>query len=260
MMAVRAETSRSLAGKAALVTGAARRLGRAAALALGAAGVHIVIHDHQTLHGDCEHVCEELGKLGVNSWIVTADFEDPSDYATLIERSLGVSGRLDILINNASIFVPDTIQDAGFTSAVRHLQINAWAPLVISRDFSRLAKSGKIINVLDSRVSGYDWRHFSYILSKLALRLVTEMTAIEFAPDISVNAVAPGLILPPPGKDIGYLEGLAKTVPLNRHGGTRDITDAMLFLLQSDFITGQIIYADGGRHLMEYDDGPHTDR
>ena len=77
----------------------------------------------------------------------------------------------------------------------------------------------------------------------------TSMTALEFAPDISVNALAPGLILPPEGKDISYLEELASSVPLKRHGGPEDITDAVMFLLGSGYITGQVLYLDGGRHL-----------
>jgi NAD(P)-dependent dehydrogenase (short-subunit alcohol dehydrogenase family) len=86
---------------------------------------------------------------------------------------------------------------------------------------------------------------------------MTRMMALEFAPNITVNAVAPGLILPPPGKDESFLQNLIHTVPLQRHGEAQDIADAVAFLVQSDFITGNVIYVDGGRHLHEYSDGPH---
>lgn len=238
-------------GKTAIVTGAARRIGRAVSTALGAEGVNVVIHDHRSLHGECENLCDELERAGVGSWIVSADFEKPGDYRSFIERALKVAGNLDILVNNAAVFEGDTLKDAEFSSLIRHMQINAWAPLVLTRDFARLAGRGKIINLLDTRVIGYDWKHVSYILSKHALHLLTKMTALEFAPRIAVNAVAPGLILPPPGKDLKYLRQLAKTVPLRKHGGTRDIVDTVLFLLKSDFITGQVVHVDGGRHLME---------
>jgi pteridine reductase len=244
----------SLRGKTAVVTGAARRIGRAVSIALGEAGANVVIHDHQSLRGECENLCDEMDHLGVKTWIVTADFQDPSDSASLIDRALKVAGNLEMLVNSAAIFEGDTLRDADFKNLMNHMQINAWSPLILIREFSRLVGRGKIINLLDTRISGYDWKHVSYILSKHALHILTKMTALEFAPGITVNAVAPGLILPPPGKDVAYLDELAATVPLKRHGGTGDIVDAVLFLLRSDFITGQVIYVDGGRHLAEYAD------
>ncbi len=92
------------------------------------------------------------------------------------------------------------------------------------------------------------------------LSILTEMTALEFAPRIAVNAIAPGLILPPAGKDESYLDKLAQKVPLKRHGRPEDIAEAAIYLLKSDFLTGRIIYVDGGRHLMEYGNGPHPDK
>jgi pteridine reductase len=89
------------------------------------------------------------------------------------------------------------------------------------------------------------------------LAAMTRMMALEFAPNITVNAVAPGLVLPPPGKDESFLQSLVHTVPLQRHGEAQDIADAIAFLVQSDFITGNVIYVDGGRHLHEYSDGSH---
>ena len=250
---------RMLEGKTALVTGGARRIGRATVLALGAEGVDIVVHDRQSLQRECEKLCGELRGLGVKSWIVPADFADPSGYHSLVARAFEASGRLDILINNASVFSPDTLTDANFNEVVRQLQINAWAPFVLSREFARRAGKGKIINILDTRIAGFDFKHLPYIMSKHALYLLTRMTAVEFAPHISVNSVAPGLILPPGGKGESYLEALASTVPLRRHGEPRDVTDAVLFLLKGNFITGQVIFVDGGRHLMEYCDGPDSD-
>ncbi len=240
-------------GKTALVTGAARRIGRAISIALAAAGANIVVHDHESLHDECEKLCDEIDQFGVKSRIVTADFENPDDYESLIDRALKVTGNLDILVNNASIFVADSLREADFRNLMRHMQINAWAPLVLGREFARLVTKGKIVNLLDTRISGYDWKHVSYILSKHVLYILTKMMAVEFAPGISVNAVAPGLILPPPGMDMSYLEEMAQTVPLKRYGGPEDIVEAVLFLLRSGFITGQVINVDGGRHLKEHE-------
>jgi NAD(P)-dependent dehydrogenase (short-subunit alcohol dehydrogenase family) len=110
--------------------------------------------------------------------------------------------------------------------------------------------------MLDSRIAGLDMSHVAYILSKRALAALTEMMAVEFAPGIAVNGVAPGLILPPPGKDEAYLDELAKGLPLKRHGNPGDIADAVMYLLRSDFVTGQVIFVDGGRRLLELDRGP----
>jgi NAD(P)-dependent dehydrogenase (short-subunit alcohol dehydrogenase family) len=128
---------------------------------------------------------------------------------------------------------------------------------VLGRELARLVGHGKIINLLDTRIQGYDRAHVAYILSKHMLAVLTKMCALEFAPAITVNGVAPGLILPPPGRDQGYLEQLAHATPLKRHGSPEDITRTAVYLLTSDFVTGQIIFVDGGRHLLEDGNGPH---
>lgn len=245
-----------LQGKTALITGAGRRIGHALALALSEEGVNIVIH--------YRHSAEETGELvtqlhdrGVKSWSVKADFEDAAETETLIARSLEMAGSLDILINNASIFPAHTLKDVDFTDLMRNMQVNAWAPLVLSRDFAQRVGRGQIVNLLDSRISGYDWKHVGYILSKHVLSVLTKMTALEFAPRIAVNGVAPGLILPPPGKDDSFLDRLAHSVPLKRHGDPSDIADAVIYLLKSDFLTGEVIKVDGGRHLLEHSNGSH---
>ncbi len=250
---------RKLKGKVALVTGASKRIGRAIAIALAEEGVHVVAHDRREVEPETIKVCEEVVGCGAKSWRVMADLEKPEEYETLVARALKAAGTLDILINNASLFLPNTLMEVGFGDVSRHMQVNAWAPFVLSREFSRLAGRGKIINLLDTRISGYDFAHVAYILSKHALLLLTKMCAVEFAPNITVNGVAPGLILPPAGKDEHYLDQLAQTVPLKQHGKPQDISEAILFLLKSDFVTGQIIYVDGGRHLMEEPHGPNPD-
>jgi hypothetical protein len=240
----------SLRGKKALITGAGRRIGRALAIALAEEGVDIAAHDRGAMEAETEKVCGEVVACGAQSWKVIADLERPEEYETLVARAIKAAGSLDILINNASIFQPNGIMDVGFGDVTRHMQVNAWAPFVLSREFARLARKGRIVNILDTRVTGFDFSHVAYILSKHALTVLTRMCAVEFAPEITVNGVAPGLILPPAGKDDGYLDQLARTVPLKRHGGPDDIADAALYLLRSDFVTGQIIYVDGGRHLL----------
>ncbi len=249
-----------LKGKVALITGASRRIGRTLAVALAEEGVNIVAHDRRDLEQETAKVCDEVAGCGAKSWNVSADLEKPEEYETLVARAMQAAGSLDILINNASVFQPCTLMDMGFQDLMRHIHVNAWTPLVLSREFSRLAGRGKIINLLDTKIIGYDMAHVAYILSKRMLADLTTLCAREFAPTITVNAVAPGLILPPAGKDENYLNTLSHTVPLKRHGEPDDIADAALYLLKSDFVTGQVIYVDGGRHLLEGGNGPNLDQ
>ncbi len=238
-----------LRGKTALVTGAAKRIGREIALALAAEGANVVIHYRESA-AEAEGLGAELAARGVQSWPVGADFDDPAATARLIPDALAAAGSLDILVNSASLFSPSAIQDVDLADMTRLMRVNAWAPLSLSRDFARLVGRGKIVNLLDTRVTALDASHVAYVLSKRALLFLTELMAVEFAPGIAVNAVAPGLILPPSGRDEAYLHELAKAVPLRRHGGPRDVADAVLFLLTSDFVTGQVIFVDGGQHLV----------
>jgi pteridine reductase len=234
----------------ALVTGAAQRIGRGIALALAERGMNVVVHHRQSAE-QAERVCAAVAERGARAWPLSADLGDPEASAALVERALGLAGSLDVLINNASSFSPDGIVDASFDRLVATLRVNAWAPLLLTRSFARLVGRGKIVNLLDAKLASNDRSHVSYLLSKHMLAVMTRMTALEFAPEITVNAVAPGLILPPAGRDERYLEALARRIPLRRHGTTEDVVAAVLFLLGSDFMTGQVIYVDGGAHLGE---------
>jgi pteridine reductase len=251
-------SGQSLAGRTALVTGGARRLGRATARALASEGANVIVHYGRS-EAEAEELAAELREGGREAWTLQADLERPDEVESVIPRALEQAGGLHILVNNASIFAPGSLAEANLESLMRNIQVNAWAPFQLSRSFAQHAKRGTIVNLLDTRVAGYDWKHVEYILSKKMLAALTEMTAVQFAPDIRVNAVAPGLILPPPGKDESYLEALKDTVPLKRHGDAEDIAEAVLFLVKSDYVTGQVIYVDGGRHLLESGSGPDTD-
>jgi NAD(P)-dependent dehydrogenase (short-subunit alcohol dehydrogenase family) len=245
-----------LENKTALITGAAKRLGRETALTLSDRGINVIVHFD---HSDTEagKLRADLQNKGVKAWTIQADFRSPDQYQTLIERASQIAGGLDILINNASIFPAEALSDLSWSSLSANMEVNAWVPFVLSRAFAQQIGQGKIVNLLDSRLKGYDWTHVGYILSKHLLAAMTRMMALEFAPHITVNAVAPGLVLAPPGKDESYLQNLVHTIPLQRHGGAQDIADAVAFLIASDFITGNVIYVDGGRHLHEYDIGSH---
>jgi len=238
----------TLEGRTALITGAARRLGRAIGLGLARQGAHVVIHYHQSA-GDAASLLADILDLGVKGWLIQADLTDPKQVEILFDRALDKAGAVDILINSASIWHKETIREVSQQSLNLAMQIHAMSPLMLSRRLAEQGRSGHIINMLDARVTNYDKGHAAYHISKRALLTLTRMLALELAPNVAVNAVAPGLILPPEGQDQSYLERLAHTNPMNRYGGPEDITEAVLFLLRSRFVTGQILYVDGGFHM-----------
>jgi pteridine reductase len=251
-------SQKNLAGQTALITGAAKRIGRAVAVALAEEGANIVIH-YRSSAQEAEELQVLLDQLGVQAWLVQADFENAGETDALIGRALEVAGTLEILVNSASMFPKSTLEDVTFEEVVRNVQVNAWAPFVLSREFARLVGRGKIVNFLDSALNDYDWSHVAYYLSKHLFSVLTKMTALEFAPEITVNGVAPGLILPPPGTDESRLARLMNTVPLKRRGFPEEIAETVMYLLRSDFVTGHVIPVDGGRHLRGMRDGSNSD-
>ena len=242
------EPRNSVAGKTALITGASKRLGRAIALALAQQGAGIVVHYNQSEQA-AEALCRELYGMGSSACKVQADLTDSDQTERLFQHAVSEVGPIDILINNASTFDRETIWETTEPSLSRNLQVHSLAPLILARALAKQGKPAQVVNLLDTRVTVYDREHASYHLSKRLLLTLTRMLALELAPAITVNAVAPGLILPPAGQDETYLEKLAHCNPLNRYGDAQDIADAVLFLLHARFITGQVIYVDGGYHM-----------
>ncbi len=237
-----------LSGKTALITGGAKRIGKAIAFALACNGVNIAIH-YKSSEEEAKAMAKEIENLGVKAWITQADLSIPSEVEKLIPNIIEKAGNLDILINNASIFDRSKLTEFSDEVLIENIRTNAFAPLLLARAFAKQKIQGAIINLLDTRIIEYDKEHSAYHISKLMLFSLTKMMALEFAPLIRVNAISPGLILPPPGQDISYLEKLSVTNPLKKIGSPDDITNAVLFLLNSDFITGQVIFVDGGYHL-----------
>ncbi len=235
--------------KNALVTGASRRIGRAIALALADIGYGILVH-YNASKDDALNLCREIEKKKVPAWPVRSDLGKPEGPDGLIDKALKSSGGLSVLVNNASIFPAGTLENITLADFNRNMLINAWAPLSLSRAFAKSAHQGAIVNILDARRPGQDRFHAAYAVSKQALAAITLMCASEFAPGIRVNAVAPGLILPPAGKDASYLEKLKGRVPLKACGDPQDIADAVAFLVKSRYITGEILHVDGGRNRL----------
>ncbi len=233
----------------ALVTGAAKRLGRAIALGLARAGADVAIHYHLSAE-NAGTLAEEIRALGRRAWLFPADLSGDEAAIHLAGSVHEIAGPIDILINNASLYPEDRLNDLSETALLQNVRVNAWAPFALARAMAAQGRPGNVVNFLDTRMRDYDARHVAYHLSKRMLFSMTRMMALEFAPRVRVNAIAPGLVLPPPGKTESYLSELAPTNPLNTHGDADDVVRAVRFLIESPFITGQVIYVDGGRHML----------
>lgn len=233
----------------ALVTGGARRIGRAICLKLSSLGYGIAIQYHHS-QKEAAALKEEIHQEGGEAGMFSCNLLDTAHVQKLIPLVVEHYPGMCILVNNASIFTQDTLQDADLAQFEQHIQIHCQAPFILSQLFARHCREGQIINLLDTHVAHNRTNHFSYLLSKKNLLALTEMSAVELAPAIRVNGIAPGLILPPEEESDGYLQRLAKHIPLRRKGALKNIEDTVEFLLKNDFLTGQVIFNDGGEHLL----------
>jgi pteridine reductase len=240
--------SETLNGKVVLVTGAARRLGRIFALACARAGADIVIH-HSHSDNEAEAARQEISILGRRAWIYKADFNDPAQAGELIPLINAVTP-LHALVNSAAIFDSLSLEATSLEAWQQHLQINLTAPFLLSQAFARQAQPGaRIVNILDWRALRPGADHFPYTISKSALAALTHSLAIALAPHITVNGLALGAILPP--ADGNSKPDLLKNVPLRRWAHQEEVEQALLFLLAGPpYISGEILYLDGGRHLV----------
>lgn len=244
------EPKQELAGKTILVTGAARRVGKHLALTAAQAGANVVIH-HASSAEQADETAEEIEAQGRKAWVVQSDFSHPEEVEGLIARVWEITP-LDGLVNSAAIFEPLNLAETKFADWQRHLNINLSAPFLLSRDFAAHLgqdRKGRIVNILDWRALRPVGDHFPYTISKAALASMTRALAAALAPQITVNGLALGAILPP--SDGGDTTWVEKSVPAKRWARLEEVGQALLFLLAGpEYITGEILHVDGGRHLV----------
>ena len=235
-----------------LVTGAAKRLGRAIALDLAAAGWNVALHYH-TSSADAESAAAEVRKSGVKAALLKADLGREVETEKLVGRAAEAIGPLTALINSASIFEDDNWQTASRKSWDDHIEVNLRAPLVLSQAFARqLPKGakGSIVNLIDQRVLKPTPQFLSYSLSKAGLFALTTTLAQGMAPDIRVNAVGPGPILRGARQSEADFNRQRNATILGHGADLSDICAAVRYLLEAPSVTGQMIAVDGGQHLI----------
>jgi NAD(P)-dependent dehydrogenase (short-subunit alcohol dehydrogenase family) len=240
----------SLQNKNILITGAARRIGRAMALAVAREGGTVLLH-HGHSPAEAEATRQTIETSGGKAYVLQADLIDPGQ-ATGLMAQARVYGPLFALVNNAAIFEPLSLQETSLEAWNRHLMINLTAPFLLSQSFAASLNPldpGRIVNIVDWRALHPGADHLAYTISKAGLAALTRSLAITLSPQVIVNGLALGAILPPSSGEI--TNGILKDIPANRWADLNEVTEALLFLLSGpSYITGEIIHVDGGRHLI----------
>lgn len=238
--------------RAALVTGGARRLGRAIALALAGEGFSIAVHANASLD-EAEATASEIRALGVRACVVGADLGQEAAVAGLVGRAQAALGPLGVLVNNASTFERDEWNDATRESWDLHMEPNLRAPFRLTQDFARALPAGAqgmVLNLIDQRVWSLTPHFMSYTLSKAGLWAMTQTMALALAPRIRVNAIGPGPAMPSPRQTQAQFDRQCASTPLGRGTGPDEVAQAALALLAMPSVTGQMLALDGGQHLQ----------
>lgn len=236
---------------AALVTGAAHRIGQAIAEDLAGRGWAVALHYHRSRE-TAMAMATRIIAAGGQATAVPADLTDEEEAADLVPRAAAAVGPLDCLINNAAVFENDDIETATHESWDTHILTNLRAPLILTQTFAAQLDgqvSGNVINLLDQRVWNLTPHFLSYTVSKAGLWALTQTAALALAPRIRVNAIGPGPTLPSRRQSPAQFADQSAALPLARGTTPEEICDAVRFILAAPALTGQMIALDGGQHL-----------
>jgi len=238
--------------RVALVTGSARRVGRAIASALASRGCNLLLH-YRTGAAEARALADEATRMGVKAVPAQADLADPAAAGALVRAAEGAFGRLDILVNNAAVFPRTPLGDVTAAAWDAIFAVNLRAPFLLAQAAAPLMArggGGRIVNLADVSAERPWADYIPYCATKAALVALTRGLAKALAPDILVNAIAPGTVLWPEDYPVEAREREIRRTPLKRTGTPADVAQAVLFLLEkADFVTGQVLALDGGRTL-----------
>lgn len=247
-----ADADAAAGARTVLVTGAAKRIGREIALELARHGWRVAVH-YRSAQAQATETAGDCARLANDSGVFPADLADEAQARALVPAVIARFGRLDAVVNSASVFQLDDAQDFSFASLDRHMHANVGAPVLLSqalhRHLQQTGRNGCVVNLLDQKLWNVNPDFLSYSLSKSALQLATAMLAQRFAPRLRVAAVAPGLTYP------SYLQSesdFARTARLSLLGQTstaQDVARTVRFLIETQSITGSTVLVDAGQHL-----------
>jgi pteridine reductase len=242
--------SLSLTGKRALVTGAGQRVGQAIAIALGARGMHVAVHFRESREG-AEHTAEQIRAAGGQALTLRADLASREQARGLVDQAIERLGGLDLVVPSAASFEKVAFENVDDAAWDRSLDLNLASPFaLVHRAVPALRQSrGSVVFVTCSSATVPMRGYLPYVVSKGALKHLMKTLALELAPEIRVNAVAPGTVMPPASYDAEAVRRLARAIPLARVGSPEDIANAVVFLASSPFVTGHELAVDGGRSV-----------
>ena len=234
-----------------LITGAAHRIGRALAENLADHGWSVAIHCNTSTDA-ADRLVASLKKKGQRACLLEADLKDEAQVRRMIPEAADALGPVTCLVNNASVFESDSLEDATRESWALHMEVNLRAPFCLIQDFSKAlpqGMQGNVINVIDQRVWNLTADFASYTLSKAGLWTLTQTAALGLAPNIRVNAIGPGPTLKSIHQSEQDFRKEWKSVPLARKVSLAEICAALRFILDAESMTGQMIALDSGQHL-----------
>ena len=238
------------AGRVALVTGAGRRVGRAIALAIGAAGMRVVVHYNGSADGARE-TARMIEESGGAASVVQSDLSDPAAAERLIDETVEREGSLAVLVNSAAMMLRTPVGETTVAEWDEMFALNVRAPYFLAQRAAPAlrAAGGSIVNVADLAAFETWPAYVPHGMTKAAIVQMTRALAHALAPDVRVNAVAPGVVLLPDGWSDADAERLRRTTPLQRLGTPDDVAAAVLYLIGAEYVTGEVITIDGGRHV-----------
>lgn len=241
-----------LAGRVALVTGAGRRVGRALAVALGTRGMHVLVHYHASSAG-AEETVRLVTRAGGSGETLRADLGDTREVDRLIDQAVAARGSLDVLINSAAMMLRTPVGETSAKDWDAMFALNVRAPYFLSQRAAPAlrASRGNIVNIADLAAFETWPAYVPHGITKSAVVQMTRALARVLAPDVRVNAIAPGVALLPEGWSDADAEHLRSTTPLQRLGSPEDVAGAMLYLLDAGYVTGDVLMVDGGRHIRK---------
>ena len=231
----------------AIVTGGAIRIGKAMALHLAGKGFNIALHHHKSAPSA---IIEKIKSQDVQCRSYPCDFSNLEEAERFIEKVLVDFDDVELLINSAANFIQENLEKTQKDTLTNTLNLNLMSPYLLMRDYKRSINKGMIINIIDERVRKHISTFAAYSVSKVGLKYLTELAAVEWGETVRVNGIAPGLILPPQGGAPNYLEKAAKKIPTRNHGNMENLLQALDYLLENQFINGDTLFVDGGESWL----------
>lgn len=237
--------------QAALITGGATRLGRYFSEALADAGYDIALHVNRS-RAEAEDVACVIRAKGRQCELFPCDFLSDSaseELSALVRSAKQCFPGLCLLLNNASAYEPASIATTELATLETQFRVNLFAPLLLIRHFAESVQAGQVVNIIDNKVAYHQYPYAAYLLSKKGLAEMTRMAALEFAPRLRINGLAPGVVLPASRRTSDYIDWRLDGIPVKQQGTPNHLVQALHYLLNNDFVAGQILFVDGGESI-----------